>query len=228
MSAPTHRLVTDTEQAEDHAQLSAPFGHHRPTFMQRCLIALARNTPLHHGRMRHKISDLIYKIGSPVDIARSGSNFRVGMHPNLIEYGLMLHPSYNASDIAFLSEGLNAGSVVVDIGSNIGLYTCPLAQTGARVVSIDANPAMTAQLRFNLKASGLPSEDVITVAVGDHDGTVHLEIHRSDVAIVKVVENSAGNLPVRPLSKILPELGVTRVDALKIDIEGHEDKALAL
>lgn len=227
MQEPTHRIVTDGEQAATHQRLDKPFGAYAPTSLQKAIIALARNTPLHHGRMRHKLSDLIYKMGRPLDITRRGCNYRVGVHPNLIEYGLMLHPTYNQPDIEFLAEGLGAGAVIVDIGSNIGLYSAPLARTGARVISIDANPAMAAQLRFNLAASNLPTEDIVTMAVGDHDGTIHLEIHKSDVAIVKVVENAKGNLPVQRLTRILQERGVTRVDALKIDIEGHEDKALA-
>lgn len=219
----TRALRSDELMSED---LTAPFGAHAPNSMQRFLIALARATFLHRGKLRHKMSNLIYALGKPVDISRMDCNFRVGEHANLIEYGLMLHPGYNKPEIDFLSEPLGPGKVALDIGSNIGLYTLPLTRTGARVISIDANKAMTDQLQFNLRASDLPADDVLHAAVGDTDGMASLQIHKDDVAIVNIIEDGGGSIPIRRLDRILEERGITRVDVLKIDVEGHEDKAL--
>ena len=222
------RAMAADEQAVRDDVLNDPFGRHRPNGLQSALIALARATPLRRGRMRHVTSQWIYRFGRPLDIERMGCNFRISNRDNLIEYGLLLNDGYNGDEIAFLSEPLGPSAVALDIGSNIGLYTLPMAKTGARVISIDANPVMAAQLRFNLTASDLPDDDVINVAVGDGDGMASLEIRRDDVAMVNIVaDDSGGQIPIRPLEKILAEKGVTRIDSLKIDIEGFEDKALA-
>ncbi|MCM2562813.1 FkbM family methyltransferase [Lutimaribacter sp. EGI FJ00015] len=222
------RAMAAHEQRPEDDSLSDAFGTYRPNMLQRALIGLARATPLHRGRLRHITSQWIYRMGRPLDIERLGCNFRVGNRDNLIEYGLLLNPGYNQSEIEFLSAPLGPGSVALDIGSNIGLYTLPLAKTGARVIAIDANPVMAAQLRFNLRASGMSDADVANVAVGDSDGMGNLEIRRDDVAMVNVVADEAGGaIPIRRLDSVLAEMGVTRVDVLKIDIEGFEDKALA-
>lgn len=221
------RALTTSEQTAEAGMLDHPFGHHRPNAVQAALIALGRATFLHRGKLRHKMTNLIYRLGRPLDIERMGCAFRIGGQQNLIEYGLLLHPGYNRAEIDFLSEPLGPGKVAIDIGSNIGLYTQPLAKTGARVISIDANPAMTDQLSFNLAASGLPVSDVLAVAVGDTNATASLQIHKNDLAIVNIVEDAEGSIPIRRLDRILEERGITRVDVLKIDVEGHEDLALA-
>ncbi len=220
------RDLSTHENLIEASYLSDAFGKYSPNLLQRMLIALGRATPLHRGKMRYLLSLLIYRLGKPVDIRRFGGCFRIGLQKNLIEYGLLLHPHYNQTEIDFLCEPLGAGKVGVDIGSNIGLYSVALAMTGARVVSVDANPAMAAQLRFNMAASGKSPDDVVHSAVGDVDGRVTLQIRNDDVAIVNVIEDDKGDVEIRRLDSILADLGVTRVDVLKIDIEGFEDKAL--
>lgn len=220
------RDLSVAENAIEDTYLSRPWGAFQPNVLQKMLISLGRATPLHRGKMRYLLSQFIYSLGKPLDICRNGGCFRIGLQQNLIEYGLLLHPRYNQDEIDFLSEPLGAGKVGVDIGSNVGLYSVALALTGARVVSVDANPAMAAQLRFNLAASGKSPDDVVHTAVGDVDGRVTLQIRNDDVAIVNVIEDADGDVQIRRLGSILADLGVTRVDVLKIDIEGFEDKAL--
>lgn len=221
------RAVSKSEQSSNTQFFDLPFGKYAPTTLQNALIQLARKTFLHRGKLRHKMTNLIYAIGRPLDIHRFGVNFRIGGHQNLIEYGLLLHPDYNRTEIDFLSEVLTDGAVAVDIGSNIGLYSLPLAKTGARVISIDANPAMVDSLKFNFRASDMSDADVVHAAVGDTDGVASLQIYKDDVAIVNIVEDQSGNIPIRRLDRILEEKNITRVDVLKIDVEGHEDLALA-
>lgn len=207
----------------------APWGTYGPSAMQRMLIHLARNSVLHRGKFRHAMTRLISSLGTPLDVVFRGSRYRIDGKQNLIEYGLLLHPTYNAKEIDFLIEGLSDGGVFVDIGSNIGLYSLPVArhlgQTG-KVIGIDANCIMTEKLAFNAKQSGFSNVVPINIAVGETEGYVELAMKKNDLAIVNVVETEGGKIPMQPLTKILSTLGVDRVDVLKIDIEGHEDKAL--
>lgn len=46
------------------------------------------------------------------------------------------------------------------------------------------------------------------------------------MAIVAVEESEGGDVPVRTLASIVEEAGLRRIEGLKIDIEGHEDRAL--
>lgn len=221
------RAVTDAETGAPSGFFDAAFGTHAPGAMQKLLITFARSTFFHRGKLRYFMTNLITALGHPLDVTRMGCAFRIEGANNLIEYGLLLHPGYNKPEIDFLGTDLGPGKVAVDIGSNVGLYAQPLARTGARGVAIDANPSMINRLTFNAEATGLTTLDIVHAAVGDGTGMASLEIHRDDVAIVNIVEDQAGTVPIRTLADILASLDVTRVDALKIDIEGHEDAALA-
>ena len=202
-----------------------------PNRLQKWIIDFARTSMLRRGVFRASVSRLVFLLGSgrPLDIAFRDVVFRLEGGRNLIEYGIMLNPDYNSEDIDFLLGAVSDGGVFVDIGCNIGLYSLPLARaagSSGRCISIDANPLMTERLARNAALSGLDNITTIASAVSDSDGSGHLAVRKNDDAIVQVEETGEGPIPVRLLAALLREAGITRIDGLKIDIEGHEDKAL--
>ncbi|MBL4758858.1 MAG: FkbM family methyltransferase [Rhizobiales bacterium] len=222
----TFRPARPDEQNPDLCK-TEPFGHYKPNLFQNLIIKLFYGTVFGRGWMRQWLSNLVARLGKPIDVTREGGNFRLYLDNNLIDYGLLLRKDYNGVELAFLREHLNSTSVAVDIGCNIGLYTLQLATTGAHVVSIDPNPMMIKQLRFNIDASSMDKVSVFECAVGDTTGKADLHIRNDDLAIVSVKESEAGSVLVKTLENILQEAGVKQIDSLKIDVEGYEDKALA-
>jgi FkbM family methyltransferase len=210
---------------------STPFGTYKPNFWQSALITLAHYSFLHRGTFRATLARLIMgKSGKPLDVSFRGSNYRLMGQNNLIEYGILLNPKYNAADINFLIEGSEPGANFIDIGSNIGLYALSMAKAAGQngtLIAIDANPLMAQMLSWNAKASGLENVKMFACAVSDKDGFGDLIVYQDDVAIVAVVESDTGAIPVRTLGGIVAEVGIESIYGLKIDIEGHEDKALA-
>jgi len=199
--------------------------------VQQALISVARATPLSRGLFRSTITRLVFLLGRgrPIDVAFRGATFRLEGGRNLIEYGLLLSPDYNGRDLDFLIEDARAGAVFVDVGSNIGLYALPLAVLAGpqgQVLAIDANPMMAARLARNARLSGLSNINAIACAVSDREGSGALSVRKNDDAIVAVEETGTGPIPVRTLASVVAEAGLDRIDGLKIDIEGHEDKAL--
>lgn len=223
------RAVTAAEQSTQDADASLPFGHFAPNAIQRALISLARATILRRGIFRATMTRLILASGTgTLDIRFRGAAYRIRGENNLIEYGLLLVPTYNGTDIDFLLDQAPEDAAFVDLGCNIGLYSLPLAvaRPRGRVVSVDANPKMIARIRWNAAASGAGNLTAIHAAVSDTDGRGDLMIRKDDVAIVAVQESSDGGMPIRTLASILAEAGIGRIHGLKIDIEGHEDRAL--
>lgn len=209
----------------------APFGTYEPNFWQKALITLAHYSFLHRGTFRATLARLIMgKSGKPLDVSFRGSNYRLMGQNNLIEYGILLNPRYNAADIDFLIEGAEPGSNFIDIGSNIGLYGLSMAKAAGEtgtLIAIDANPIMAQMLSWNAQASNLENVKMFACAVSDKDGFGDLVVFQDDVAIVAIVESDTGSIPVRTLDSIVAEVGIESIYGLKIDIEGHEDKALA-
>jgi FkbM family methyltransferase len=196
------------------------------------LIKLARASFLRRGLFRPFVSRLVFwvRLNRPIDVIFRGAIFRLEGNPNLIEHGVMLHPNYNKADIDFLEQGLSAGSVFIDIGSNIGLYALPLAKIvgpKGRVIAIDANPQMAQTLTRNAALNGLDNMSILSVAVSDVPGNANLSVRKNDHAIVKISEDVNGSIKVTTLMDIVTAAGLEKIDGLKIDIEGHEDKALA-
>ncbi|MGL4490923.1 MAG: FkbM family methyltransferase [Rhizobiaceae bacterium] len=225
------RIMTSKQAMSGATANQPPFGTYAPKLLQRVLIGLARHSFLHRGAFRERLTHIIMgKSGTPLDTSFRGCNYRLMGQSNLIEYGILLNPKYNAADINFLIEGAEPGANFIDIGSNIGLYALSMAKTAGSagtLIAIDANPMMAQMLSWNAAASNLANVRMFACAVSDKDGYGELLVHNEDVAIVGVVEGEGGSIPVRTLGTIVSEVGITSIYGLKIDIEGHEDKALA-
>lgn len=223
------RSVTAQERSDADADAALAFGHFSPNPVQRALIALSRATILRRGVFRGPMTRAILALGrGKLDIRFRGAAYRIRGESNLIEYGLLLVPTYNAQDIDFLLQDAPPDAAFVDLGSNIGLYSLPLAvaHPAGRVLSVDANPKMIARIRWNAKASGLANLTAVHAAVSDSEGRGDLVIRKDDVAIVAIAESESGEMPVRTLASLVAEAGLQAIHGLKIDIEGHEDRAL--
>ncbi len=207
------------------------FGVFKPTIIQRILIFVAQKTFFKRGHLRRLITHLTYSIRkAPLDIYFRQCAYRLHFNRrNHIQFGLLANPKYNFRDIDFLLKGSNSTSNFVDIGSNIGLYCQPLARNSpqGKVIAIDANPLMVKQLNFNAKASNLKNLTIIFSAVSNKTGYGSLIINNDDDAIVALNEENNDGIPIRTLKDILTEHKIGKIYGLKIDVEGHEDLALA-
>jgi FkbM family methyltransferase len=221
-------LSQDEQTASiDHANID--FGTFAPNSLQKFLIYIGQNSFLKRGLFRYRYSKLIFSIKKgPLDIYFKKCAFRLFGENNLIEYGILLDPKYNSSDIEFLIEGSNLGSNFVDLGSNIGLYSQPLALASPNgiVLSIDANPLMKTRLLFNYKASTITNIQFVLSAVSNKIGKGSLKIRKNDNAIVALDENIQTDIKINTLENLIHENKIKSIYGLKIDIEGHEDKAL--
>ena len=207
------------------------FGLFNPTFSQKFLIFIAQKSFLKRGQLRRLIAYLTYSIRKkPLDIYFRNCAFRLHYNRrNHIQDGLLVNPEYNFNDIEFLLDGSDPNSNFIDIGANIGLYSLPLARSTpeGKVIAIDANPLMIEQLRFNAAASKLTNLEIIFSAVSNKTGYGSLTIRNDDDAIVAINEKNNDGIPIRTLRDILAESKIGKVYGLKIDVEGHEDLALA-
>lgn len=226
-----HRLLSQSELERADADEHLPFGRFAPSRWQNGLLALASRTVLRRGLFRPVVARLARAGGNrPLDIVFRDCAYRLHAPGGAIELGILLNPRYNAADIDFLLDGVEPGGVFVDIGANIGLFTLPLARKAGpegRIVAIDANPRAARRLAWNAAASDIDTIAIFCVAVSDRDGAGSLSIRNEDDGTISLDEDDGGSVRVRTLASILREAGIGRIDGLKIDVEGHEDRALA-
>jgi FkbM family methyltransferase len=203
-----------------------PFGHFAPTAVQRLLIGLASNTPLGRGGARWFMSSLIERVrGGPVDVERLGLKMRLYHAEHFSEKKMLLHMGqYDADEIAHLSKHIRPGFHFADVGANAGYYAlavkakCP----DARIAAFEPNPVFTRRLAFNLRANGFSDVAVVRAAVGAERGSARFFFENETL----LGAGESIEVDVVPLYEALQERGFTRLDGMKIDIEGFEDRVL--
>jgi FkbM family methyltransferase len=207
-----------------------PFGHFAPTALQAAILTLVRHSFLRRGDFRRHFVGLLNSLrATPIDAEFRGGKYRLHYQDNLAECGLLFSPNYNADDIDFLLAGTPLGGVFLDVGANVGLYTIPLALKAGpagRAVAVEPGSEALRRLRFNVAASALANVVVLPYAAGDGDFRADLHLPAEDLALFRVVPAAEGSVRVRPLVDMLAEAGITRVDTMKVDVEGFQDRVV--
>lgn len=131
------------------------------------------------------------------------------------------------------------GSVVIDVGANLGLYAEIFAEGAKTVVAVEPQPHLAAYLR-----SVMPGNvEIVEAALSSETGSAKLRVPRfadgklggldaygtiepnNSFSTVNVVGVDEFTVPVRRLDDIVGERGP--VSLIKIDVEGHEAGVIA-
>jgi len=126
--------------------------------------------------------------------------------------------------------------IFLDLGANVGFYSlwvvAQARQSGqvVRVVAVEPDRETRRRLEFNISASG--AEEDITVqacGIGAMSGRANMTCdarNRGANTIALTADDVAGSFEVVPLEELCRRNAIERIDALKIDIEGHDYAAL--
>jgi FkbM family methyltransferase len=127
-----------------------------------------------------------------------------------------------------------------DVGANIGYYTWLLksASLGLRAVMFEASPANAELIRTTLKRNRLPGVELIAAGASDCQGEGYLRVD-SLAGATSTLDNSAeqtfeeqhwgipsGKTAISLVTIDDERSRRTRVDFIKIDVEGHEAAVL--
>jgi FkbM family methyltransferase len=161
-----------------------------------------------------------------------GATFELDPSEN-VDGSLLFFPQlYDRRELNRLLDRLAPGDVFVDVGAHIGLYAILAASRvapGGRSIAFEADPVNHARLRANVALNPGLGVDSTCVGISDRDETARLSLNTSG--------NRGGNsllgegpegatIRCLPLRKALADLGVERVDAMKLDVEGMEYRIL--
>ena len=218
----------------DNDASPAPFGAFAPNAAQAAIVSLAHRSGLKRGAFRPWLSRLINLVrDGPLDVSYQGASFRLYHQNSATERGALLNPDYNLEELDFLRAHTPTGGVFVDIGANVGTYALVLARkvgTTGKVIAIEPHPVIHARLSFNRAASGLTQVMLVAAAAGPADGEVLIETDGDNLGASHVVSSDASAKAIRVpsfrLIRILEQAGAAKIDALKIDVEGFEDRVL--
>jgi len=219
--------------------MTEPFGTYTPEETLVRQIARVRNIPLNWAGKRLAFflrRRGMNKLSAPVDTTVIGLKLRLYPFDNLCEKRVLFTPDlFDKQEREFLAKEARAakdGYNFVDIGANVGLYSLWVASKSSKVRALAFEPQQAVYDRLIDNIAINQFEDRIKplkMAVSDQDGTLELAIDGKNKGASGKAANSVGTeyVPMRPLLDIIKDEGWDRIDALKIDIEGAEDIALA-
>lgn len=174
----------------------------------------------------------------PYDRTVRGMNFRLYPAENycdrvLFGRGILPEQAEHEALLPLLSPGM----VFVDIGANVGSYSAFVGtqlKGEVSLVAFEPHPETFKKLKFNLEANDLPTTDIRNVGIAGEASTMQLwSDGGSNIGHTSLLKDGTANparsveVKVVPLAPMLAELEIDRIDLLKIDIEGFEDRALS-
>jgi FkbM family methyltransferase len=141
-----------------------------------------------------------------------------------LAYGLARDPSFSLA-----RRIVNLGDTVIDVGANVGFWLMGVARRagpGAVIHAFEAFPPNVERLRAHLELNGLTWVHCHSVAVGAMPGEANFIMppdgNRGVGSLACGGEMSDIKVPVTTLDAFCREQGVSRVDMLKVDVEGAE------
>lgn len=225
-----------------------PFGVFEPRGLVRRLVGITRSLP-HTGFGRswagRRMGFLLRRIavmflgGKPVDVISFGANFRLYPYNNVCEKRILFAPEdFDQPERDVLATRITPDFMFIDIGASIGGYSLAVAamaaaQPGmnARILALEPEPDLFNRLIYNISINPFGSIKALDLAVADREGelTLFLDQRNKGEASVKIVSLDQARqvrVAARPLFALLRDEGFTRIDAMKLDVEGAEDLIL--
>jgi len=135
----------------------------------------------------------------------------------------------------FVERVINDNDIVVDIGAHIGIHTIHFAKRAKLVIALEPEPQNFSLLKKNIKLNKVRNVITLPIALSDKNGYSYLFVSTSSGAHTLEIDHGV-KLNVKFIDKIhiktmtfdtlIRDLGIDKVDIVKIDVEGHEDKVL--
>jgi FkbM family methyltransferase len=138
---------------------------------------------------------------------------------------------YDSASQRHLRPLLRPHDTVVDVGANVGAFAIPVSDHlerigGGSVVAVEPYGPSYRTLERQVLGRRITLRNV---ALGKTTGTLALRAPR-DGAVGELSAHVEGpvvaQVPMRRADELLAEAGISRVDVLKIDVEGHELEVL--
>jgi FkbM family methyltransferase len=124
-----------------------------------------------------------------------------------------------------------SGDIIIDVGAGIGteaaFFSPEIGSTGV-LVSVEANPVTFHALNLFCELNGFANVKRVHAAIHDNEEPVYIENSTSHVSNSIINSNQGGGVMVTGMTvdQLVKRYDLTRVDFIKMNIEGAEQYAL--
>jgi FkbM family methyltransferase len=203
------------------------FGYYKPNTVQKFFIFIGRNTPLLKTFFRTRLNRLYLKIkNGPIDYNLFGLNYRFHTYDNLADRKALFTPDkYDRFEREFLTKNIEPHGVFFDIGSNVGVYSLFVSTKRKDIIVHAFEPLfkIAERLKYNSQLNNLNDRlKVNNIALTDTNGFASFSIEKESL----VFGDLSGEVQCKTLISFMDENGIEKIHAIKIDVEGAEDKVL--
>jgi FkbM family methyltransferase len=141
----------------------------------------------------------------------------------ILVFGRLTHEDVESDLLAHLAPRLRT---VIDIGANVGWYSCLMANSGlpadGRILAVEPNPAVLSYLRANA-ARHSQITVIPVVAAAQHGDTTFYAAASSDLSSALRAVGKPLKAPATTVDQLAADyLKECRVDLVKCDVEGGE------
>jgi len=217
-----------------------PYGAHAPTGLVARIAARTSRLPYRSWAAR-RLALFLRRIGigllrgRPLDVERYGARMRLYPYNNNCEKKVLFTPQFfDPEERELLRARLAPGCTFLDIGANIGayaLFVAAFAGPRARLLAVEPQPDVFDRLTYNIGQNPFGTVKAVACAVADKAGELTLFVDprnrgESSLKIVGTNEGAQIRVPAVTLLDLARSEGITRIDAIKLDVEGAEDLIL--
>lgn len=150
---------------------------------------------------------------------------------NSLHHRSMQDGTFEPEEVALMSALLKRASVFVDIGANIGFYSCLARSLGKYVVAIEPQEQNLKYLYSNLQGNGWKDVEVYPMGLSDHPGVETLYgISSTGASLLPgwaaQPKSFTKTIPVSTLDIMLGSRFSGKEVLIKLDVEGFEYQVL--
>ncbi len=214
----------------------APFGSHHPSGLAARIIELTQRLP--DSWLGRRLYILLRRVAiralhkAPLDVERFGARMRLYPYDNICDKKVLFTPQlFDPVERELLKARMRDGFTFVDAGANIGAYSLFVAAhagPAARILAIEPQPDVFDRLTYNIRQNPFGTIKAVACAVADKPGELTMFVHaknrgESSVKIVGADEGETLQVPATTLLALVRQESFSRIDAIKLDVEGAED-----
>lgn len=217
-----------------------PYGTFAPNLVQRSLMRMGRMIAAgrYERKMARPLRSALKRVSAaPIDVTVLGQQrMRLHAHGNACEKRMLIIPHlFDRYELRMLGRVLSPDCTFIDIGANVGIYSIFAALRAgprAKIVAVEPHPVALERLRCNLSLNDLANVVVAPVALGERPGPLNLNAHVRNIGSSSIVfdesapDSNAITVEGETLLGLCAKQGVTKIDAIKLDVEGAEDLIL--
>lgn len=176
---------------------------------------------------KYILSDLIYMYVFKSKIKATTPFGFTLISRNYIANRMMLHGTFESDEVDIIRNHQHTSDVFIDVGANIGYYTCLARSLGKYVVAVEPQPQNLECLYDNLSSNSWSDTEVFPLGLSNNPGL--LTLYGASGPSASLVKGWAGYseffkrvIPVNTMDNILGDRFVGKKLFIKIDVEGAE------